>query len=130
VAIAKAAPSPQPSPDAKIFHQLGRVQNDQQHFEQALSLLSRAIELDPWLASAYNARGYANLRLAKYDPAVSDFSEAIRLQPNYTNAYWNRAAARRHTGDLQGAAADQRKAASLAGDQQPLAAKSSLSAQR
>ncbi len=128
---AKPSPGPQAAGDAQRFHQLGREQNDQQKFEPAIRMLNRAIELDPWLASAYNARGYAYLRLLNFNRALIDFSEALRLQPNYVNAYVNRAAARKRLGDATGAAADQRKADGLsATEQRPAARKSALSAQR
>ena len=64
---------------------------------------------------AYNARGYAYLRLQKFANAAVDFSDAIRLRPDYANAYQNRAIAERRLGDEKAAATDARKAAELAG---------------
>jgi tetratricopeptide (TPR) repeat protein len=90
-----------------------------------------AIDTDPWSAPAYNLRGYAHLRLKRFDQAAADCSEAIRLQPAFSNAYENRASARRHLGDRAGAQEDARKVSDLlAGPQKPAAANSSLSAKR
>jgi Flp pilus assembly protein TadD len=52
--------------------------------------------------------------LHSFANAIVEFSSAIRLRPNYTNAYQNRAIARRHLGDEEGAAEDDRRAAELA----------------
>ena len=68
-------------------------------------------------ATAYNARGYAWLRLRQFAKASEDFSAAIRLNPKYANAYRNRAVARKLSGDAKGVkrTEDERLAGSVRG---------------
>ena len=104
---------PRATPDAGTLEGLGKEETNGGHFREAVGILDRAIALDPERATAYNARGYAYLRLHDFAAAVRDFSEAIRLRPEYANAYQNRAVARRRAGDAKGAAEDEGKAAAL-----------------
>lgn len=109
-----ATPPATPSPaDAGYYYKLGKDQAGRDDFWGALRSLNRAIELDPRSAPSYNARGYVYLRLQSFANAIVEFSDAIRLRPNYANAYRNRAIARRHLGDEEGAAEDDRMAAEL-----------------
>jgi Flp pilus assembly protein TadD len=109
-----AAPEPQTAEDAAIVHHMrARKLMDAEQFREAIGELNEAIHLDPGLSLAYNARGYAHLRLLQYKEAAADFDQAIRLNSAYANAYQNRAAARRLLGDKAGADADLAKAQEL-----------------
>ena len=86
------------------------AQSDPDH---AIQDYSKAIELDPKLAVAFNDRGIAYLAKKENDRAKADFDQSIQLDPNDLNAYWNRGDLYRSTGDRESAAADYRKALSL-----------------
>ena len=67
--------------------------NTQQEYELAIKSCSKAIEIDPNLATAYFRRGYAYLNLKKYDHAIADFTRDIELIPVATRSYINRGTA-------------------------------------
>jgi Flp pilus assembly protein TadD len=100
---------------APVLHAEGRQLLTEGKFQEAIDKLTEALKLDPDLSQAYNARGYARVRLKQYADAISDFGDAIRLNGSYANAYLNRSAAKAASGDKAGADADLLKARELAG---------------
>lgn len=66
--------------------------------EIAVANYSRAIELDPSFADAYNGRGITYEAIQRADLAISDYDAAIRLKPDYSEAFYNRAMACRKSG--------------------------------
>ena len=50
-------------------------------WEEAVSDFSKAIELDPKYARAWQQRGYAHNQLQRWKNAISDFSKGIDLDP-------------------------------------------------
>ncbi len=57
-------------------------------FEEAMKAYDQVIQLQPRLPMAYNDRGRAYVRLARYEEAIADFKKAIELEPQseyYTN---------------------------------------------
>ena len=98
---------------AAEYQQQGRKLIQEESFAAAIEPLSQAVKLDPFLATTFNARGYAYYRLKKFEMAIADFDQAIKLNPLYANAYTNRSAARRASGDKVGADADMAKSRDL-----------------
>jgi tetratricopeptide (TPR) repeat protein len=101
--------------NATYWYRQGRYLSEQENFEEAVQAFTQAIQIDPTLALALNARGYALLRLRRYQDAIADCSQAIRLNPAYANAYLNRSVAKRALGDITGAREDKNHAAELDG---------------
>jgi len=62
-------------------------------YEEAISALDRAIQLDPDLARAHRARGATLLGLGRYEEALAAFDRAIELDPDDAWAHYNRACA-------------------------------------
>jgi len=82
-------------------------------FDQSISDYSKAIQLNPNNAAAYNNRGAAWGNKGDQDKALADFNKAIQLNPNYAAAYNNRGAVWGRKGDQDKALADFNKAIQL-----------------
>ena len=66
-----------------VYHELG-------DYGQAIANYTKAIELDPNYAPAYDNRGLVYADQGKYDLAISDFTKAIELKPDYAEVYYYR----------------------------------------
>jgi tetratricopeptide (TPR) repeat protein len=99
---------------AQQHNMLGRQLTKAGRYREALVELTEALRIAPDFTLALNARGFVLVLLHEWAAAIEDLDRAIRLNPNYSNAYRVRAAARKSSGDVVGAAADLRKARQLA----------------
>ena len=103
------------SPGQKYFEE-GINYRDQEKWDEAITAYTKAIELDPEFAAAYNNRGYAYFRKADIEAALADFTKAIELEPKQTAPYENRAWTYINAGDYDKALLDLQKALEVAED--------------
>ena len=97
----------------------GRTYVQQDDNDRAIADFTKAIELDPEGADAYNLRGVAYTSKLDFDSAIADFDKAIQFDPLLRNAHYNRSLAFTRKGD------DARARADLAIEEQLFPAKSS-----
>ncbi len=96
--------------DIGAYIRRGRVYNFRDHYEQAISDFSSALEIDDNYAPAYYNRGLAYYNKGDYDRALADFTQAVRIMPSHANAYSNRGLIYHLRGNLEQAIADYTKA--------------------
>lgn len=77
--------------NASVCNDLGLALRMNGDIQEALSILSLAIQMNPRLAPAYSNRGSVWQDVGKFDKAEADLNTAIRLQPSLASAYNNRA---------------------------------------
>lgn len=82
-------------------------------FNGAIAILTKAIELNPNNAEAYNDRGFAKNTKGDFDDAIADYDKAIKLHSNYALAYTNRGLTKDLKGNHNGAIADWTEAIKL-----------------
>lgn len=81
-------------------------------FDEAARLLTKAIEIRPDFARAYESRASAYLKLADYAKSIADYTAVIQLSPTRSN-YEGRAEAKRASGNFDGAEEDLKRARQL-----------------
>jgi len=81
--------------------------------ENAIEYYTKAIELNPDYAKAYNNRGVAYDVLKEYEKAISDYNKAIELNPEDAKAYYNIGLAYSNLKDYEKAISDYNKAIEL-----------------
>ena len=86
---------------------------EEKKLAERLPLLTKAIELKPDYALAYNSRGVAYAELEQYELALVDYTSAISLDPNFAFAYYNRGIAYDNLKQYKSAIADYTSAISL-----------------
>lgn len=68
-------------------------------FDEQVWCFTRAIQLRPDFAFAFNCRGNARFSQGNREAAMSDYNQAIRLDPRLDNAFYNRALLLTKNGD-------------------------------
>ena len=74
---------------------------------------TKAIELNPNDANAYNERGVLHYAIDKYPEAIADYTKAIEINPKYVFAYFNRGLIYQDLKKYEEAIADYTKAIEL-----------------
>jgi tetratricopeptide (TPR) repeat protein len=104
------------APDfADAYYERGSVNGSMNYYDKAISDFTKAAELHPGDAAAFNNRGLAYAKgLNDYERAIADFSAAIKVNPQFAEAYDNRAIAfMKQSEDKQQACADWKQACEL-----------------
>jgi tetratricopeptide (TPR) repeat protein len=81
--------------------------------DQAISNYTRAIDLNPTVATIYRGRGVVYRRKGQYDRAISDYNRAIELNPEFAMAYASRGFAYSYKGQYDLAISDYTRAIKL-----------------
>ena len=85
----------------------GRIRELQGDADAAFLDYQTASELNPFNEEAYLLTGQLMMTREKYEEAIAFFDEAIEQNENFAKIYAARAFAKRQTGDIEGALADE-----------------------
>jgi tetratricopeptide (TPR) repeat protein len=83
-------------------------------YDNAISDLNKALEINPRYDEAYYNRGNAYFSKNQHDRAIADYSNALDINPRYAKAYYDRGVAYYFKGEYEKSWADIRRAQNLA----------------
>lgn len=102
--------------EAYAYNLRGTFQCLKGKHEEALSDLSKSIELDPEMTQSYIKRASMNLELGSPDKAEADFMAAVEKNPNDPDIYYHRAQLHFIKGEFAEAQKDYQKSIDLDSD--------------
>jgi predicted O-linked N-acetylglucosamine transferase (SPINDLY family) len=98
------------------LHMLGVLAGQTNNPTQAVEWISKAIEVNPNIASAYSNLGNALNALKRHQAAIASYDKAIAIKPDYANAYASRGKAWYELKQYQAAVASYDKAIAIKPD--------------
>lgn len=84
-----------------------------QHFQYALFLVNKSIELEPEVHAAFDTRGYIKYFLKDYHGALADLNKSIEMNPNYAIKYYHRGSIYKQLGKMEEAFLDWNQAVEM-----------------
>jgi Flp pilus assembly protein TadD len=84
-----AEKAPAEEMDAVMMHRTGVELGRAGRLDEAIKLFTKAVELDPSYAEAYNSLGYAYHKKGDLERAAECFKKALEIDPNYAQARRN-----------------------------------------
>ncbi|NOK63072.1 MAG: Tetratricopeptide (TPR) repeat [Chloroflexi bacterium AL-W] len=88
-----------------LLYNIAQVYVAMEHYDEAITYYTSAMEMDPNYSEYYNERGNIYLTREQYDLAVADYTTAIALSPPYAEVWTNIGQCYRLMGQLQDAVA-------------------------
>lgn len=85
-AMGDASQAADPKPESTRLVHRGMDYSDAENYQGAVKLFTRAIEIDPGNAQAYNERAFALLGMHRDRDAIADFERALEINPNFPGA--------------------------------------------
>lgn len=94
----------------QVLHLLGFLYYQRKNYRRALTLIDKAIEINPKIYFFYYDRAKILQDVKKYNAAIASYDKAISLKPNYAEAYLNRGNILQNLNNLKSAVASYNEA--------------------